>query len=138
MTHPRPYPIGIGELSRQTDCRVETIRYYERQGLMPPPPRTDGGHRLYSEAMVGRLRFIRRSRELGFPMDRVRALLSLVDREQVSCEAVKTLAEEQLRDIDTRIRDLRKMQRTLTELAGQCSGDDVPECPMIDDLQRGD
>ena len=131
------FPIGIGELSRQTGCKVETIRYYEQQRLLPEPPRTDGGHRLYTEEMRGRLLFIRRSRELGFSMEEIRGLLSLVDGEQISCERVKSMAEEHLDDIRAKISDLRRMQRTLTELAGRCSGKDVPECPIIDTLQYG-
>ncbi|MDH3747545.1 MAG: helix-turn-helix domain-containing protein [Gammaproteobacteria bacterium] len=131
------YPIGIGELSKQTACKVETIRYYEQQALMPPPPRTDGGHRLYNADMVGRLKFIRRSRELGFSMDEIRQLLSLVDGKQISCERVKSIAEAHLQDINAKIRDLKKMQRTLSDLAGRCSGKDVPDCPIIDVLQKG-
>lgn len=130
------FPIGIGELSRQTGCKVETIRYYEQQSLMPEPARTEGGHRLYTEEMRGRLMFIRRSRELGFSMDEVRGLLSLVDGEQVSCERVKAMAEEHLQDIEAKISDLRKMQSTLSELASRCSGRDVPHCPIIDTLQQ--
>lgn len=136
MTHARRYPIGIGELSKQTGCKIETIRYYEQQQLMPPPPRTDGGHRLYTAEMEGRLMFIRRSRELGFSMDEIRGLLSLVDGEQISCERVKAIAETHLRDIRAKISDLKKMQRTLSELASQCSGENVPDCPIIDVLQK--
>ena len=131
------FPIGIGELSKQTGCKIETIRYYEQQTLMPEPSRTDGGHRLYSQEMRGRLLFIRRSRELGFSMNEIRGLLSLVDGEQVSCERVKTIAEDHLRDIREKITDLKKMQRTLNDLAGRCSGENVPECPIIEVLQKG-
>ncbi len=137
MTPASNFPIGIGELSRQIGCKIETIRYYEQQSLMPEPPRTSGGHRLYSEEMRGRLLFIRRSRELGFAMDEIRDLLSLVDGEQVSCERVKSMAEEHLQDIRAKIADLKKMQRTLSDLADRCSGKDIPECPIIDTLQRG-
>jgi MerR family mercuric resistance operon transcriptional regulator len=137
MAQPHGFPIGIGELSKQTGCKIETIRYYEQKSLLPKPPRTDGGHRLYSEEMRGRLLFIRRSRELGFSMDEIRGLLSLVDGEQVSCERVKSMAEEHLRDIRAKISDLRRMQRTLSDLASRCSGEDVPDCPIIETLQRG-
>lgn len=130
------FPIGIGALSKQTGCKVETIRYYEKEGLLPAPTRTAGGHRLYTKEMRNRLLFIRRSRQLGFSMDEIRDLLSLVDGNQVSCEHVKSIAEEHLRDIQAKIDDLRKMQRTLSDLAGRCSGDDVPSCPIIDSLQR--
>lgn len=130
------FPIGIGELSNQTGSKVETIRYYEQQSLMPEPPRTDGGHRLYSEEMLGRLLFIRRSRELGFSMEEIRDLLSLVDGEQVSCERVKAMAETHLREIRSKITDLKRMQTTLSDLATRCSGEDVPDCPIVDSLQR--
>lgn len=137
MAESTNFPIGIGELSRQSGCKVETIRYYEQQGLMPDPPRTDGGHRLYGRTMRGRLLFIRRSRELGFTMNEIRDLLSLVDREQISCERVRSIAEQHLDDIKAKISDLRKMQRTLSDLASRCSGDDCPECPIIDSLEKG-
>ena len=81
--------------------------------------------------------FIRRSRELGFTMDEIRQLLSLVDGEQVSCERVKAIAEQHLGDIKAKIADLGKMQRTLSEMAHRCSGKDVPEWPIIDVLQKG-
>ncbi len=136
MAQTNRYPIGIGELSKHTGCKIETIRYYEKQGLMPNPPRTDGDHRLYSAEMAGRLLFIRRSRELGFSMAEIRGLLTLVDGEQISCERVKFIADTHLRDIKSKIADLRKMQRTLNDLASQCSGDDVPDCPIIDVLQK--
>ncbi len=131
------FPMGIGELSNQTGCKIETIRYYEQQSLMPEPARTEGGHRLYTEEMRGRLLFIRRSRELGFSMAEIRDLLSLVDGEQISCERVKTIADEHLEDIRAKISDLRKMQRTLSALSNRCSGKDVPDCPIIDVLQQG-
>lgn len=135
MAQTSGFPIGIGELSKRTGCKVETIRYYEQQSLMPKPSRTDGGHRLYTDEMRGRLLFIRRSRELGFSMHEIRDLLSLVDGKQISCERVKAIAEEHLGDIRTKISDLRKMQRTLSELASRCSGEDIPDCPIIDTLQ---
>lgn len=125
----------IGKVAEQTACNVETIRFYEKEGLLPEPERTEGGHRLYTPSQVVRLRFIRRSRELGFSMDEIRELLSLVDRQEVSCELVKIIAENHLRDVRAKISDLRKMERALRELSAQCSGDDVPECPIIDALQ---
>ena len=137
MVETNPYPIGIGEVAKRTNCKIETIRYYEQQKLLPAPPRTDGGHRLYNAEAVGRLLFIRRSRELGFSMDEVRQLLSIVDRQQISCERVKMIAEEHLQEIKSKIADLRKMQRTLSDLASRCSGEDVPDCPIIQVLQTG-
>jgi MerR family mercuric resistance operon transcriptional regulator len=128
-------PLTIGKVAAKTGCNIETIRFYEKEGLLAPPNRTEGGHRLYTSDMVGRLVFIRRSRELGFSMNEIRQLLTLVDREQVSCERVKAIADEHWRDIRSKIADLRKMERTLRELSGQCSGENVPQCPIIDVLQ---
>jgi len=128
--------VTIGKVARQTGCNIETIRYYEKESLLPQPGRTEGGHRLYTIAMVERLVFIRRCRELGFSMEEIRRLLSVVDGEQVSCERVKHIAETHLRDIRSKIADLKKMERTLRDLSSQCSGEDVPECPIIEVLQQ--
>lgn len=128
--------IPIGKVAAQTGCHIETIRFYEKEGLLPAPGRTVGGHRLYTNAMVERLVFIRRSRELGFSMKEIRQLLSLVDREQVSCERVQTIADRHLGDIRSKIADLRKMESSLRELSSRCSGEDVPDCPIIAVLQN--
>ena len=128
--------ITIGKVAARTGCNIETIRYYEKESLLPPPGRTEGGHRIYTTAMVERLVFIRRCRELGFSMTEIRGLLSVVDGEQVSCERVKHIAEIHLQDIRSKIADLRKMERTLDDLSNQCSGEDVPDCPIIEVLQQ--
>lgn len=127
--------LTIGKVAARTNCNVETIRYYEREGLIPSPERSEGGHRLYTKEHVERLAFVRRSRELGFSMAEIRELLSLVDGEQVSCELVKRIADEHLHDVRSKIADLRNMERTLRDLSRQCSGEDIPECPIIDVLQ---
>lgn len=128
--------LSIGKVAARTGCNIETIRFYEKEGLLPPPGRTEGGHRLYTTEMVGRLVFVRRCRELGFSMAEIRQLLSLVDGDQVSCERVKDIADQHLLDIRSKIADLRKMERTLRDLSSQCSGDDVPQCPIIEVLQQ--
>ena len=127
--------LTIGKVAEQTGCHIETIRYFEKEDLSPPPGRSAGGHRLYSTDLIERLVFIRRSRELGFTMQEIRELLSVVDGRQVSCERVKNLADTHLKDIRSKISDLRRMETTLRELSNQCSGDDVPECPIIEALQ---
>ena len=127
---------SIGKVAKLTDCNIETIRYYEREELLTEPPRTDGGHRIYSYQHVQRLMFIRRSRELGFSMKEIRQLLSLVDGELISCELVKDIAEIHRKKILSKITDLRKMERSLKELSSQCSGEDVPNCPIIDVLWK--
>ncbi len=130
--------LGIGALSKQSGCNIETIRYYERIGLMPSPTRTDGGHRLYSAAQGRRLGFIRRTRELGFTLDEVRTLLTLVDGGRYTCSQVKRITVHHLDEVRRKVADLRKIQRVLEQMAAQCAGGTVPKCPVIDALfERG-
>lgn len=124
----------IGGLSRQTGVNIETIRYYERVGLLPAPPRTEGGHRLYDQSHLRRLTFIRRSRGLGFPLDEVRGLLRLVDGGDFTCAEVEAIALQHLDEIRRKISDLRKLERVLGKMADQCDGGTVPQCPVIDAL----
>ncbi len=124
----------IGALSKRTGCHIETIRYYEKAGLLPKPPRSDGGHRLYEPEQVKRLVFIRRSRELGFSLEEIRTLLRLVDGKRYTCEQVKTLMEKHLVDIQKKLSDLKKLQKTLADISVQCQGGKVPKCPIIDVL----
>lgn len=126
--------MGIGALSEQTGCNVETIRYYEREGLLPNPPRTQGGHRMYSEEHLKRLTFIRRSRELGFTLDGVRGLLRMVDGEHYTCAEVKSLTLDHLKDVRGKLADLEKLEKVLRQLAGRCTGDEVPDCPIVEAL----
>ena len=134
MTSTRTDRRTIGALSKQTACNIETIRYYERIALLPPPPRTEGGHRLYSESHLRRLTFIRLARELGFTLDEVRSLLSLVDDGSYTCGDVLALTTEHLKEVRTKIRNLKKLEKTLVEIAANCTGDDAPECPIIEAL----
>lgn len=131
-----PEYLSIGKVSLETGCHVETIRYYEKEGLVPAPRRSEGGHRLYSRELVHRLNFVRRSRELGFSMEEIRQLLAIVDGDHVSCEKVKTIADTHIQDIQSKILDLKKMEATLVDLSNQCSGMDAPECPIVEALQR--
>ena len=123
-----------GSLANKTGVNAETIRYYEKAGVMPDPPRTAGGHRLYDESLVRRLFFIRRCRELGFTLDEVRELLKLVDEDEYTCADILQNAKAQITRIRGKIRDLRKMETTLKTISSQCSGEDVPECPIIEAL----
>ena len=125
--------IAIGELSRRIGVNIETIRYYEKIKVLPPPPRTVSGRRVYGRAEVRKLAFIRRARELGFTLDEIRTLLGLVDR-GYSCGQVQTLTRHHLADIHQKISDLRRMERILKKTSEQCSGREVPECPIIDVL----
>jgi MerR family mercuric resistance operon transcriptional regulator len=123
-----------GELSRRTGCHLETIRYYENIGLMPTPPRSPKGYRLYDEAHARRLRFILRSRELGFGIDEIRGLLGLVDRKGQTCAEVRERTRPHLAEIRAKIGDLKRIERLLARTMAQCSGEEVPECPILDAL----
>jgi len=122
------------ELARRTGCNLETIRYYEKIGMMPDPPRTASGYRVYDEAHVSRLRFILRARELGFAIEEIRGLLALVDGGTQTCAEVKERTERHLADVRTKIADLRRIERVLAATAAKCTGDEVPDCPVLEAL----
>jgi MerR family transcriptional regulator, mercuric resistance operon regulatory protein len=123
-----------GALAARTGCNIETIRYYEKIGLLPPPPRSVGGHRIYGRDLVKRLNFVRRSRDLGFTLEEIRELLRLVDGGTHTCGEVEQLARDHVREIRRKIADLRRLQRVLETMAARCSGGAIPDCPIIDAL----
>jgi len=125
---------GIGALSERAGCNIETIRYYERETLLPDPPRTEGGHRVYNEVHLKRLTFIRRSRELGFTLEEVRGLLRMVDGEHYTCAEVKSLTLDHLEDVRGKLADLKKLEKVLKQLADRCSGGETPDCPIVEAL----
>lgn len=125
--------IAIGELSRRTGCNIETIRYYEKIGVLPKPAR-HGRYRSYAAADVKRLSFVRRARELGFPIDGVRALLALADGGSASCREAQSIAEGHLHDVRAKIADLRRMERVLDQSVGACEAGDSSGCPLLDTL----
>jgi MerR family mercuric resistance operon transcriptional regulator len=126
--------IPIGELSRLTGVNIETIRYYEKIKMLRPPPRTEGGRRVYGPTETRLLAFIRRGRELGFGLDDIRALLALGAPGKASCADVREIAAHHLGDIRSKIDDLRKLERLLAKTINQCSGSRVPDCPVLDIL----
>ena len=126
--------MNIGELARAADTNAETIRYYERIGLLPPPPRTVGNYRDYSAAHVGRLAFARRARALGFSIGQVRALLDLADQKEQSCNAVDAIAREHLAEVKRKLTDLAALRRELEFMIGQCRHGTVGECRIIEAL----
>ncbi|ASK89654.1 MerR family transcriptional regulator [Sphingorhabdus sp. SMR4y] len=126
--------IKRGELAKITDRNIETIRYYEKIGLLLEPNRSAGGHRLYSRDDRARLGFILRGRDLGFSIEELKSLLSLVDSSDYSCGEVLELTRDHLASVRQKIVDLRKLERTLTDVSAQCEGGDVPDCPIIDAL----
>lgn len=126
------YPIGV--LSKKSAVKIETIRYYEKIGVMPAPARSEGGYRLYAPEHLKRLSFIRRGRELGFSLNELRALLRLVDGHAYACSEVRALTLDHVADIRRKIADLRRLERVMTSIASKCSGRKTPDCPIIDAL----
>ena len=127
----------IGELAKPAGCRVETVRYYEREGLMPDPPRSEGGHRIYDADHMKRLTFIRRARKLGFTLNQVRSLLGLADSGDYTCADVKALTLSHRADVRDKMADLKRLDAALTDLAHECDGDRGQECAIFDALFDG-
>jgi MerR family mercuric resistance operon transcriptional regulator len=126
--------IRRGELAARTGCNLETIRYYEKIELLPEPPRRANGYRAYDERHVQRLRFILRARELGFGIEEVRGLLTLVDTSRQTCAEVSRRTEMHLTGVRAKIADLSRIETVLAETAARCSGEDVPDCPILEVL----
>ncbi len=129
-------PLTIGELSAATRVSIETIRYYEREGLLPKPSRSVGGRRQYGQADALKLRFLRRCRELGFSLLDARMLASLADRETVTCAEVKAVVTRHRLDINAKLRDLRRLERALASIETSCPGSDDPRCPILETLSK--
>lgn len=126
--------LGIGELARGTGVKVETIRYYERIGLMAAPARTRGNYRSYREEDAARLGFVRRARALGFSIDQIRTLLDLADQQDRSCAAVDAIAVEHLEEIDRKIADLAALRQELAARIDACSSRRIAECRILEAL----
>lgn len=124
----------IGDLGKATNTKVETVRYYERIGLLPKPVRSSGNYRTYGAAELGRLSFIRRARDLGFSLDQVRALLSLSDDRTCDCAGIDRIANEHLREVDRKLADLGALRRELKAVIKSCDGGTVAECRIIEAL----
>jgi Cu(I)-responsive transcriptional regulator len=127
----------IGKLARATGAKVETVRYYERIGLLGAPARSEGNYRLYDAAALARLSFIRRSRDLGFSLDEVRQLLALSDDRERSCSAVDELARTHLDAVDRKIADLQALRRELDSLVRQCGRGTIADCRIVEALAPG-
>lgn len=126
----------IGELARATGTKVETIRYYEREGILPAADRTDSNYRDYSGDHLAALAFVRRARELGFSMAQVRQLLALSDHDDKPCDDVDRLVEQQLADIERKIADLSLLRDELSQMARSCKGERIGDCRIVDSLGR--
>lgn len=130
--------MNIGEAAKASGVSAKMIRYYESIGLIPAAGRTGSGYRVYSTTEVQLLRFIRRSRDLGFPVDRIEELLALWrDRGRQSAD-VKRLALEQINGLERKVQEMQGMIDTLRHLADACCGDDRPDCPILMELGQGE
>lgn len=126
--------LTIGDLSKATGTKVETIRYYERIGLLAAPARTAGNYRAYRNSELGRLSFIRRARDLGFGIEQIRALLSLSEKKKHSCSAVDAIARQHLADVDNKLADLMALRSELDSIIRQCSRGTIANCRIIEAL----
>lgn len=132
MTDGEPLPIGV--LARLAETKVQTIRYYEKIGLMPAAPRSPGGQRRYDTAALERLRFIRHGRDLGFSLDAIGELIALSDRPDTSCEEADRIARRHLAAVRGRLDRLKALEGELERMIDQCAGGTVSDCRVIEVL----
>jgi MerR family copper efflux transcriptional regulator len=131
--------LTIGRLAKQAGVNLETVRFYERRGLLPKPPRSASGYRLFPSDAARRLRFIRRAKELGFSLKEIRELLSLRVSRTTTSRDIRTRAEVKIADIDAKIKSLESIKKTLRKLTNVCEGCvPVAECPILESLDRED
>lgn len=129
---------SIGELGRLAGCRVVTIRYYESIGILPEPRRSAGGHRVYDRGHLDRLAFVRKGRDLGFPIDSVRSLLALSERPSgTPCAEIDQLTHKHLGEVRSKIADLQDLEMKLVHVLGACGGTTVEDCRVLDTLRDG-
>ncbi len=126
--------ISIGILSSKTGVHIETIRYYEREHILPEPVRSESGRRLYNNEDIRRLNFIHKCRNLGFTLKEITSLLSLVDNGNYTCKQVHEITCLHAEEVKEKIADLKRMEQVLTEMADQCGKGNVPDCPILDSL----
>lgn len=128
---------AIGEASRRSGVGIETIRYYEREGIVPAPERTASNRRVYSPQDVGRLRLLRRCRDLGFPLADARRLLEISEGRAGDCETVRAAAEAHIITLGAKVAELQRMVAALRELKANCDGDSVA-CPLLQQLRTSE
>lgn len=126
----------IGQAAKMTKINIETIRYYERVGVMPKPYRSAGNQRVYGQPLIDRLNFIRRSRELGFSLKEIIDLLTLDGTNLLTCNKVHAIASEHLKQVEIKITDLQNISRVLRDLTEQCSRGEIPDCPITEALSK--
>src|SRR5712692_10034534 len=132
-------PLTISKVATAADVNVQTIRYYERRGLVPTPRRTPSGYRQYTDDAVARLRFIKHAQELGFSLQEIQELLALRVRHGAACDVVERKTRQKIEVVQQRIRDLQRMKRTLERLAAACAARrPTDDCPILEVLEDHD
>ncbi|WP_227370683.1 MerR family transcriptional regulator [Halomonas sp. M20] len=126
--------IGIGDLARHSGCKPETVRYYERIGLLPAATRSEGGQRRYTEQAIRRLTFIRHARDFGFSIEAVRELLTMADHPEMPCDEVDAVAKHHLAEVESRLQRLEALRDELERMVTQCAGGRVESCHIIEVL----
>ncbi len=129
--------LTIGQLARAAHVGVETIRYYERRGLLPKPPRRESGYREFPLETIKRIRFIKRAQNLGFTLKEISRLLALSDGQQAGCDEVRQFALEKAREIETKVDHFTRLRQILLDLVGKCQGEGpLTGCPIIESLTQ--
>jgi Hg(II)-responsive transcriptional regulator len=129
--------LTIGELGEKAKVNIETLRYYERRGLLPAPPRSQGNYRLYPLATIKLVRFIKRAQELGFTLKEIEDLLSLRAMPEAQCADIRRLAEEKIDNVNAKIRTLKAMKKVLASLLAECPGEaPVQQCPILEAIDE--
>ena len=129
--------MNIGEIAKRSDLSVKTVRYYADIELVKSSGRTDAGYRTYDDKALRKLIFVRRSRAMGFSVDECRKLLGLYEDQSRASSEVRSIAKLHLLEIDAKLDELKKLQKELSMLVSSCHGDDRPDCPILDALERG-
>ena len=129
--------MNIGQAARASGVSAKMIRHYESMGLVPPPPRSEADYRVYGEREIHLLRFIRHSRDLGFSLEQIRALLGLWQDRNRPSRQVRELALDHLAEVDAKLAELQAIKATLEQLVHSCHGDQRPDCPILDTLETG-
>ena len=132
-------PFTIGALAKRGRVNLETVRYYERQGLLPRPPRLPSGYRVFPEDAVRRIHFIKRAQQLGFSLQEIKELLGLRVNPRTTCADVRRRAEAKIGDIDEKLRALEAMKKAMKKLVGACAGrGPAGECPILESLEANE